>query len=69
MAPRRTKKAKATVEPGGYLVRFVPGGYYHLKGGALFTGVRRQEAGQTIVEKLLPLAKKSARTPGEWVTL
>lgn len=69
MAPRRARKAKATVEAAGFLVRFVPGGYYHLTDGRLYTGVHRRGAGPTIVEKLLPLARKSAETPGEWVTM
>lgn len=69
MAPRRKRKAKATVETGGHLVRFVPGGYYHLTDGMLYTGVHRREAGPKIAEKLLPLARKAAETPDQWTTL
>lgn len=69
MAPRRVRKAKATVEPGGHLVRFVPGGYYHLLDGKLYTGVHRRAAGVKIAEKLLPLAIKAAETPDQWTTL
>ncbi|MBY3150900.1 hypothetical protein HFO56_00460 [Rhizobium laguerreae] len=69
MAPRRKRKAKAAAEAGGFLVRFVPGGYYHLTDGKLLTGIHKREAGATIVEKLLPLAIKAAAAPEEWVTL
>ncbi|MCS4089925.1 hypothetical protein [Rhizobium sp. BK176] len=69
MAPRRQRKAKAAAEDGGFLVRFVPGGCYHLAGGRLLTGVHRREAGATIVAKLLPLAVKASETRDQWVTL
>jgi hypothetical protein len=69
MAPKRRRKAKAVAEEGGFLVRFVPGGYYHLTEGRLFTGVHRREAGATIVAKLLPLAVKAAENLDQWVTL
>jgi hypothetical protein len=69
MAPRRQRKATAATEDGGFLVRFVPGGHYHLVDGRLFTGVHRREAGPTFVAMLLPLAIKAAETPEQWVTL
>lgn len=69
MAPRRKRKAKAVAEDGGFLVQFVPGGFYHYSDGQLYTGVHRRAAGRTITEKLVPLARKAAETPTEWVTL
>lgn len=70
MAPRRRRKAKAAAEDsGGFLVRFIPGGWYHLVDGRLLTGVHRREAGATIAAKLLPLAVKASETPDQWVTL
>nr|WP_250808102.1 hypothetical protein [Neorhizobium tomejilense] len=66
---RKARKAKAVREEGGFLVHFVPGGYYHLVDGQLLTGVHRRTAGPTIVRSLLPLAEKSVLKPGTWVTL
>ena len=67
MSPRRQRKAKATSEPTGCLVRFVPGGYYHLDSGRLFTGVRRKPAAPKTEMALLPLALRAAEKPNEWV--
>ena len=69
MAPRRKRKAKAVAEEGGFLVQFVPGGFYHFADGRLYTGVHRRLAGPTINEKLQPLALKASEAPSEWVTL
>lgn len=66
--PRRARKAKATIEISGYLVQFIPGGFYHLKDGALFTGVHHRAAAYSISQNLLPLAIKAANSPGKWVT-
>jgi hypothetical protein len=69
MAPRRQRKATAAAEDGGFLVRFVPGGHYHLVDGRLFTGVHSREAGPTILAMLLPIAIEAAATSEQWVTL
>ena len=69
MKARRQRKAKAKKEKGGYLINFIPGGFYHLADGVLYTGVHRLVASKGITEKLLPLAQKAAATPDEWTRL
>jgi hypothetical protein len=69
MAVRRKRKARSVAEKEGFLIQFIPGGFYHFIDGRLFTGVRRAPAGETIKEKLMPLAKLSVEHQGQWVTL
>ncbi|MCZ7861548.1 hypothetical protein O9X98_09060 [Agrobacterium salinitolerans] len=59
----------AVAEEGGFLVHFVPGGFYHFADGRLYTGVHRRPAGPTIAKKLQPLALKASEAPSQWVTL
>lgn len=66
---RRQRKAKAKPEKGGHLIQFIPGGFYHLIDGVLYTGVHRRVAAKGITETLLPLAQKASATPEEWVRL
>lgn len=71
MKARRKRKAMAVVETGGFLIRFIPGGFYHYSDsdGQLFTGVHRRTASQKITDTLLPLAQKAITTPNQWVTM
>lgn len=65
---RRQRKAKAVIEPNGFEIQFIPGGFYHLKSGKLYTGIKHNLASEKIAAKLLPLAVKAIETPNVWVT-
>lgn len=69
MRRRQVRKARATAISDGHTVQFIPGGFYHLVGDALLTGVHRRPASLAMQIKLLPLAQAARKHAGEWVWL
>lgn len=67
---RNKRKARAMPSKamaGELTIQFIPGGFYHLVGGQLLTGVHRRKASLGITLKLLGLATRAAAKPTEWV--
>lgn len=63
------QKRKARLEKlvsGENAIHFIPGGYYYLIDGKLYTGVHKRLASETIHAKLLALAIRAAGNKGEW---
>lgn len=67
MQTRRKRKAMAKPEDSGFLIHFVPGGFYHLRGEILLTGVHKRPASLKMHLKLLLLAKAASQSPYQWV--
>lgn len=67
--PRRARTRNPTnKKPLGVLIQFVPGGFYHLFEGRLYTGVHRRLASDNMQNKLLALAHRAKDAKGEWTT-
>lgn len=63
----RSARFNYSLIDGTAMIQFIPGGFYRLIDGVLYTGVNEYRASERIQTKLLPLALRAAERPGEWV--